>query len=128
MTRSSKPMSPRNSTWQLVRGAILSKRSLSLSLKHLRSKEKDVRGYCFPLLRSFHGEGLTEALHKELNVSNGADPVLVVYALRDRPNLDTVNVLIAKLSGANVDLELALVKALGATRWNRIGHRSHSIN
>ena len=104
---------PRHSYLAAVRGAILSKRSLSFLLKHLRSKEKEVRELAFLSLRSFHGEGLTEALHKELNASNGVDPVLVVYALRDRPNLDTVNVLIAKLSGANGELALALINALG---------------
>jgi len=104
---------PRYSYLASVRGAILSKRSLPFLLKHLRSEEKDVRDIAFLSVRSFHGEGLTEALHKELNVSNGADPVLVVYALRDRPNPDTANVLIAKLSGANEELEIALIKSLG---------------
>jgi HEAT repeat protein len=104
---------PRHSYLAAIRGAILSKRTLPFLLKHLRSKEKDVRDIAFLSVRSFHGEGLTEALHKELDVSNGADSVLVVYALRDRPNPDTAKVLIAKLGGANGELEIALIKALG---------------
>jgi HEAT repeat protein len=98
-----------------IRGAILARREkgVPLLMENLASQETPFREVAMRVARELPGEGVSEALARELSAANASTRVLLLNALRDRGD-EGVHEAIEPLAGAESgEVRVAALEALG---------------